>query len=129
LRDVDAGAGDVRAIVYIHDPADRSAMNAHAHLQFRMAAQRLADFQRALHRCVWRRRKNESHAVAGWNADKFAGGFRAPERLGVSDNLIKVLEQLMLLVDQPFRITDDVYEQDMGNLESKIGFRFGHKTQ
>ena len=34
----------------------------------------------------------------------------------------------MLLVDQPFRITDDVYEQDMGNLQSKIGFRFGHGT-
>jgi len=35
----------------------------------------------------------------------------------------------VLLVDQPFRITDDVYEQDMGNLQSKIGFRFGHGIQ
>ena len=34
----------------------------------------------------------------------------------------------MLLIDQSLRITDDVYEQDMGNLQSKFGFRFGHKT-
>jgi hypothetical protein len=35
----------------------------------------------------------------------------------------------MLLIDQSLRITDDVYEQDMGNLQSKIGFRFGHGIQ
>ncbi len=34
LCDVDARAGDVRAIVYVHDPADGSAMNAHPHPQF-----------------------------------------------------------------------------------------------
>ena len=34
LCDVDAGTGDVRAIVYVHDPADGSAMNAHPHPQF-----------------------------------------------------------------------------------------------
>ena len=34
LCDVDARAGDVRAIVYIHNPAHRTAMNAHANFQF-----------------------------------------------------------------------------------------------
>src|SRR6266480_443079 len=92
-----------------------------------MAPQCPADFQRALDGCVRCRRKYESYAVSGCNSNQFTGGFRTPKRLGVSDYLIKVLEQLMLLIDQSFRIPDDVYEQDMGNLQSKIGFRFGHK--
>ena len=33
LRHVDAGAGDIGALVYIHYPADRAAVHAHAHLQ------------------------------------------------------------------------------------------------
>src|SRR6266480_5916650 len=93
-----------------------------------MAPQCPADFQRALDGCVRCRRKYESYAVSGCNSNQFTGGFRTPKRLGVSDHLIKVLEQLMLLIDQSFRIPDDVYEQDMGNLQSKIGFRFGHKV-
>src|SRR6266480_3512036 len=93
-----------------------------------MAPQCPADFQRALDGCVRCRRKYESYAVSGCNSNQFTGGFRTPKRLGVSDYLIKVLEQLMLLIDQSFRIPDDVYEQDMGNLQSKIGFRFGHKV-
>ena len=32
----------------------------------------------------------------------------------------------MLFVDEQLRITDDVDEQDMCDLESKIGGRFGH---
>src|SRR2546423_5562415 len=73
--------------------------------------------------------KKREPAVSSGNSNQITGGLRAPERLGVSDNLIKILQQLMLLVDQSFRITDDVYEQDMGNLQSKIGFRFGHGIQ
>jgi len=94
-----------------------------------MAPQCLTDLQRAFYGCFWRRRKNQSYAVAGWNSNQFAGGFRGPKRLGVPDNLIKVSEQLTLLIDQSFRITDDVDEQDMGNLQSKIGFRFGPGIQ
>src|SRR5207249_8770610 len=75
-----------------------------------------------------RRRKHESHAVAGWSSNQITRSFRTPKCLCASDDLIKVLEQLMLLIDQSPRITDDVYEQDMGNLQSKFGFRFGHKT-
>src|SRR5881227_1468221 len=94
-----------------------------------MAPQCLADFQRAAYGRFWRRRKHESHAVAGWNSNQITRSFRTSKCLGASDDLIKVLEQLMLLIDQSLRITDDVYEQDMGNLQSKFGFRFGHGIQ
>jgi hypothetical protein len=36
LRHIDAGAGDVRTIVNVHDPAHRSAMDPHPHLKLRM---------------------------------------------------------------------------------------------
>ena len=40
LRHVDASAGDVRLFVYIGDFVHRAAVNAHAHLKFRMTLQR-----------------------------------------------------------------------------------------
>ena len=47
LRDVDAGAGDVRLPVQIGHFVDRSAVNSHADRKFGMLFECLADFERA----------------------------------------------------------------------------------
>jgi hypothetical protein len=61
-------------------------------------------------------------------SDQFARRFRTLECFRASDNLIKFLQHFVLLVNEQLRITDDVYEQDMGDFETKIEVRFGHNT-
>ena len=65
LRHVDPGAGHIRAIVHISHATDRSAVNSHAQFQFRMAFERLADFQRALRGRFVTIKEYQRHAVAG----------------------------------------------------------------
>src|SRR6202011_2712483 len=45
LGDVDAGPGDVRPLIYVGHSVDRSAVNAHANLQFGVILQRLCNLK------------------------------------------------------------------------------------
>jgi hypothetical protein len=71
--------------------------------------------------------KDQNHPVSSGESDQFTARFRLPKLTGIADNLIQLLQHLALLIDEKFRITDDVYEQDMCYLEMKIELRFGHK--
>jgi hypothetical protein len=75
-----------------------------------VALQLLADFQRTLHRRIRRRGKKERHPIAGWESNQSARRFRVAKRLCASDNLIKLLQQLMFFVNEELRVADDVYE-------------------
>ena len=48
LRDVDACAGDIGALIYVADFVHRAAVNSHSKLKTRTALQRLRDFQRTM---------------------------------------------------------------------------------
>ena len=50
LRDVDPGAGNVPALIYVGNFMHRPAVNAHPDREAGMRLQRLADFQSALDR-------------------------------------------------------------------------------
>ena len=63
LRDVDAGASDIRALVDVDHAAYRTAVYAHAQPQFRMRFQGAANFQCALDRLLGTFVKDERHPV------------------------------------------------------------------
>src|SRR5207248_9010155 len=88
LRNVDAATGDVGAVIDIGDCANRTAMNTHSHSKIGATFQRFANLQGTLHGSVRRRRKNQSHAVAGWNASELSGCFRGSKRFGAAYNLV-----------------------------------------
>ena len=121
LRDVDARAGNIGMFVQITDFIDRAAVNAHADAQFRMALQRLADFQSAQRRRLRSVAKNQRAAVPGRQAQEFAFRFSAAELLCSTHDFFQLLQQLALLANQPLGVADDVDEQDMPDLETQTG--------
>src|SRR3989442_11013802 len=80
----------------------------------------------------WRFRgckEDKGHPVSGWKPNEFDGLFCGTELLRTAHDLIKLVHDLALLVNRKSRIFDNVHEQDMGYLWSKIGFYFsGHKN-
>jgi hypothetical protein len=46
--------------------------------------------------------------VSSRHSDEFATCFRRPKMFGAPHDLIQLFEQLNLLIDQQFRVTDDV---------------------
>ena len=120
LRHVDPGAGDVAALVHIDHFVDRAAVNAHPHRNFRMLPQRLGDLQRALRRLFRAVTKDQRHPIAGRQPDELSVGrvahLRCPEH-----DLGQLVEPLLLFFDQELGVTDDVDEEDMPDLELRIG--------
>ena len=124
LGHVHASPGHVGPVVHIGHPTHGSAMDAHPHFEFRMTPQRLAGLHRA---SDWRIRsggKSERHSVSGRQPDQFSGRFRGAESIGVADDLIELVQRLVLLINQQFRVADNVYEQDVSDFEFEIGIEF-----
>ena len=92
LGNVNAGAGDVGPTAYIHYPAHRAAVHAHAQLELGMVFYCAADLQRAFHRCFWCVVKHQRHPVAGWNGNQPMVRFRFAELFSATDNLVELLE-------------------------------------
>ena len=59
------------------------------------------------------------------NRKKFAFGFGDAELFRSAHNLFQLLKLLALLVDEQLRVTDDVDEQDMADLEFYVGEMLG----
>ena len=110
LRHVDPAAGDVGPIIHIRYGTDGAAVNAHTHPQIGTTFQGPGYFQRALHWRIRRRRKNQRHAITGWNTGELTCRFGGSERLGAAHNLVQFLQRLALLVDEQLRVIDDVDE-------------------
>src|SRR5205823_14746009 len=80
----------------------------------------VADFDRALHGGFCTMQKDQNHPVSSGESDQFTARFRLPKLTGVADDLVQLLQDLGLLIDEQSGITDDVYEEDMCDLEMKI---------
>ncbi len=65
LGNVDSSPGDIGLLVQISDFIDRAAVNSHAHPEFRMPFELLANFQCAQNRRFQSVTKNERATVAG----------------------------------------------------------------
>ena len=122
LGQVDSRARYIGAIIHIGNPADRSAVDSHAHPQLRMAPQCLANLYRAGNRCVRRGRKNQRHPIAGGQARQLASSIGCAERISFPNNLVERMRIIALLIDQELGVTDDVDEQDMGDLQMRSLF-------
>src|SRR6266581_9417778 len=88
LCDIDASASHVRFSGCIDDSADRSTMDAHSQLKFRMFLERAAYFQCAFR---WRLRtiiKNQRDAVACRDCDQAACRFGGLVFIRAADDLV-----------------------------------------
>src|SRR6266567_343522 len=97
-------------------------MHAHAQPNTRIVFQQPAHFQRALHRFLQTLEKDQRHPVTGWNGNELPIGLARLELCGFPYQLIELLHDLTLLIDEKFRITNYVNEQDVRDLEMKMRF-------
>jgi hypothetical protein len=124
LRHVDAGPGDVGAPAHVGHLAHRSAVNAHAHGKFRVLLKCLGNLERAPGRFLCAVMKDQRHPVASRQPDELFV-HRFADRRGRQHDRSELVEPLLLFLDQQFRITDDVHEKDMPDLEAQIVVGFG----
>ena len=92
LGDIDSGSGDIGFVVHIPDPIHRPAVHAHAQPDHRMTSQCSADLQRTSRRFFRTVKESKRHPVPGGHSDELAACFRRTETLGISNDLIELLE-------------------------------------
>jgi hypothetical protein len=81
---------------------------------------RFADLDCAPDRCFRSISKHQRAAVPGRQAQEFASCFGQAELFGATDNLLQRFELFTLLVNKQLRVTHDVDEQDVPDLELHI---------
>ena len=127
LGQVDSRSRYIGAIIHIGSPADRTAVDSHAHPQLRMAPQCIANLYRAGNWSVRRCCKDQRHSVAGRQARQFASSIGCAERIGSPNNFIERMQIIALLIDQELGVTDDVDEENVPDLQFDLFFNFsGH---
>jgi hypothetical protein len=89
-------------------------------MNLRMRFECLADFNCTSQRRVNAISKDQRHPVPCGNSDQHALCVRRTDLRGVSYDLIERLESLVLFVEEQFRITDHVHEENVPNLPLKI---------
>ena len=126
LRHVDAGPGDVGAPAHVGHLAHRSAVNAHAHRKFRVLLERFGDLERAPGRLFRAVAKDERHSITGRQPNELFVR-RFADRRRREHDLSELVQPLLLFFDQELRVTDDVDEEDVTDLEVKVVVRFRHR--
>ena len=108
LRHIKTGPGKVGLAVHIDHAADWATVHSHSKSYLRVVFESAADFEGAFHWLFRALVKNQRHPVSGRHPDQSTPRFGGPKTFGVSHDLIQLLEQLNLLIDQQFRVTDHV---------------------
>ena len=93
LRDVDAYAGNVFALVCILHLMDRAAVDSHSHRQTWLRAQSVADLQGAFNRLFHRTGENQRHAIAGRQNGELCCSLGFARRFGAAHNLVQLLKR------------------------------------
>src|SRR6266704_5493338 len=78
---------------------------------------RATNLQSAFNWCFGTVVKNQRHPVASGNFDQSAPLFRSLELLSATNRSVKRVEQRALLINYQLRVTDNVDEQDVRDLE------------
>jgi hypothetical protein len=87
----------------------------------------LTDFNRASNRRLDGIAKDQRHPIPGRNPDQHAVRVRGSELRSVSYDFIECLESFALFVEEQFRVSHHVHEQDVADLQLEIRFRIsGH---
>lgn len=90
-----------------------------------MLLEQPADLQRTFDRCLGAVVENQCHPIASSNLDQSACGFGPAEFLRAANDFIEGTEQSPLLVNQQFRVTDNVDEQDVRDFQRDFLFDLG----
>src|SRR5439155_24744135 len=88
LCNVDSCPRYVCAATYVHYAADRSAMDPHAELEFRVFARSVTDLQRALHRRLRSVVENKRHAVTSRHGNEPTLCLRRAKVFRLADNFV-----------------------------------------
>ena len=123
LGGVDSSARDIGAIIHIAHLVDRAAVNSHSQLNVWVALERLLNLNRALDRRFGSRKENERHSITSRKADQTSARFGRAKGRTIAHHVAQALLQSPLLIGQQFRITDDVHEQDVANLQFRSRLR------
>ncbi|HEX4667233.1 MAG TPA: hypothetical protein VH207_11585 [Chthoniobacterales bacterium] len=83
-----------------------------------MCFQRPADLLRALHRRFRAGPKNQGAAITGRQAKELAFRFRGTDRTGPAHDFLQLLQLLALLANEQLRVTDDIEEENVPDLEA-----------
>jgi hypothetical protein len=86
----------------------------------RMFFQGLRNFQSALHRCLRICPENKRHPIACREPDQFSFGLGFAKFPGAANDFIQFTQQSALLINEQFRVADDVDEQDVANLQTGL---------
>src|SRR5438874_4962936 len=121
---VDAASGYVGAFVHVHYTTDRPAVNTHPDLQALIVLQSAADLKGTLRRFLRTLVEHQRHAVPGGNLQDPIGRFSFLKSLGQMNNLVELLNSRVLLVNGELRITDNVDEENVRNLQLDLLFYF-----
>src|SRR2546428_2196368 len=125
LRYIKTGTGKVGLTGHIDHSADRAAGRSHSKLYLGVCFESATDFERAFHWLFRALVKNQRHAVTDWDLDQSGRGFGVLNLLGRANGLIQLINRRALIVHRTLRVTDDVDEQDMRDLELDLFFDFG----
>jgi hypothetical protein len=100
-------------------------MHTHSQWQIWMRFQSTANLQGAFNRFLRTSVEDERHAIAPGAFNQSASRIRLSESLGTPDNLVQPITQSALLINRVPRVTYDVHEQDIGDLELNLLLSFG----
>src|SRR4051794_7556979 len=75
------------------------------------------DLHRTLRRRFWVGVKDQYHPIASWDPYQTVRGFGSSKLFASANNLVQFFNYCVLFVNRKLRVTNDVNEQDMGNLE------------
>ena len=108
LGDVDSGPRDIGPVINIGDLIDGATVHTHSQLELGMSLESLTDLQRTLRRLFRTSKKKERHSISRGQANQLPACLSQAEAFSTSYDLVELLQQLNLLVDQQFRITNNV---------------------
>ena len=100
-------------------------MNTHPDLQALIVLQRPADLKGALRRFLGTLIEHQRHPVAGGNLQDPIGRFSFLKSLGQMNNLVELLNSRVLLVNGELRVTDNVDEKNVRDLQLDLLFYLG----
>src|SRR5689334_3565433 len=107
-------------IIHIYHPADRTAVHTHPNLQAWMGLECATDFNRALRRRFLTGVEDQRHPVAGWNFYQSTRSFGFLVLIRTADDSRQLINYCPLLVNRELRVTHNVDEQDMRDLQGDL---------
>ena len=108
LGNVDSSTGHVDLIVHVAHLINRPTVNSHPDLNLRAFFQLLCDLQGAVDWLLGTAEEDQDHSVAGRYSKQLSACFGLSKTFCRSNYATQFLHALDLLVDQQFRVTDNV---------------------